>query len=99
MPAIFVVEDDETVQGIIEDALIPGGFETTIARTGEEAVTLLTGRLVKYDALVTDINRLGRFDGWEVARAACDVDPNFLVVYISGVAADHCSRYNASLSA
>jgi DNA-binding LytR/AlgR family response regulator len=50
-------------------------------------VTLLKGHLIPYRALVTDINLLGRFNGWEVARAARDVDPNFPVVYMSGVAA------------
>jgi DNA-binding LytR/AlgR family response regulator len=36
---------------------------------------------------VTDISLLGKFNGWEVARAAREVDPNFPVVYISGAAA------------
>jgi DNA-binding response OmpR family regulator len=88
VPVILVIEDDVGIQGVVEDALVEGGFETAVAATGEEAVTLLKGGLVKYDALVTDINLLGRFNGWEVARAARDVDPNFPVVYMSGVAAD-----------
>jgi DNA-binding NtrC family response regulator len=50
-------------------------------------VTLLEQRLVPYRVLVTDINLLGRFNGWEVVRAAREVDPNFPVVYMSGVAA------------
>ncbi len=50
-------------------------------------MTLLKGGFVKYRALVTDINLLGRFSGWEVARAARETDPGFPVVYISGVAA------------
>jgi hypothetical protein len=38
----------------------------------------------KYRALVTDIN-LGRdkIDGWDVARRAREIDPNFPVVYMS----------------
>lgn len=87
LPIVLVIEDDDTIQGIVEDALSEGGFEAAIATTGEEAVTLLKGRLVTYRARVTDINLLGRFSGWEVARAARDVDPNFPVVYMSGVAA------------
>jgi DNA-binding response OmpR family regulator len=84
-PIVLVIEDDDAIQGIVEDALREGGFEAAIAKTGEEAVTLLKGRLIAYRALVTDINLLGRFNGWEVARAARDVDPP--VVYMSGVAA------------
>ncbi|GLR90556.1 response regulator [Bradyrhizobium iriomotense] len=84
---VLVIEDDEAIQGVVEDALSEGGFEAAMARTGEEAVTLLKGRLLRYRALVTDIKLLGKFNGWEVARAARDVDPNFPVVYMSGVAA------------
>jgi len=88
LPKILVIEDDDAIQGLVEDALTDGGFETAIARSGEEAVTLLKGRVVGYRALVTDIRLLGRFDGWEVARAARKIDPNFPVVYMSGVAAE-----------
>jgi DNA-binding response OmpR family regulator len=88
VPTIFVVEDDEAIQEIVEDTLKEGGFEIAIARSGEEAVTLLKAGLVKYEALITDINLSGRFNGWEVARAAREVDPNFPVVYMSGAAAD-----------
>ncbi|SEB99515.1 response regulator [Bradyrhizobium erythrophlei] len=87
LPTVLLVEDDDAIQGIVEDALTEGGFKAAIARSGEEAVTLLKSRLVAYCALVTDINLLGRFNGWEVARAAREVDPNFPVVYISGAAA------------
>ncbi|WP_247808609.1 MULTISPECIES: response regulator [unclassified Bradyrhizobium] len=88
MPSILVIEDDDAIQSLVEDALNEGGFETAVASTGEEAVTLLKGGLVTYRALVTDITLLGRFNGWEVARAAREVDPSFPVVYMSGVAAD-----------
>ena len=88
LPTILVIEDDEAIQGIVEDALSEGGFETAIAATGEEAVTLLKGRNVTYRALVTDINLLGRFNGWEVARAAREVDPAFPVIYMSGAAVE-----------
>ena len=40
---ILVVEDDQEIQTIVEDALIEGGFEPAIAPSGEEAVTLLKG--------------------------------------------------------
>jgi len=66
----MVIEDDQQIQGIVEDALIDGGFEPAIAASGEEAVTLLKGNRGKYRALVTDISLLGNTDGWEVARQA-----------------------------
>jgi DNA-binding response OmpR family regulator len=88
LPTILVVEDDEAVQAVVADVLNEGGFEPATARTGEEAVTLLKGGQTNYSALVTDINLLGRFNGWDVARAAREVDPNFPVVYMTGAAAD-----------
>jgi DNA-binding response OmpR family regulator len=87
-PIILIVEDDEPVQTIIEDALIEGGFEPAIAPSGEEAVTLLKSRSINYRALVTDIHLKGRIDGWEVARQAREISPEFPVVYISGASAD-----------
>jgi CheY-like chemotaxis protein len=38
---VLVVEDDQQIQSIVEDALTEGGFESAIAASGEEAVTLL----------------------------------------------------------
>jgi CheY-like chemotaxis protein len=37
---------------------------------------------------VTDINLKGRMDGWEVARQAREIDPQFPVVYMSGASAN-----------
>jgi len=44
----------------------------------------LKGRTGNYRALVTDISLRGKIDGWEVARQAREIDPEFPVVYISG---------------
>ena len=88
LPTVLVVEDDEAVELVVAGVLSEGGFEPATARTGEEAITLLKGRQTPYCALVTDINLLGRFNGWEVARAAREIDPNFPVVYMTGAAAD-----------
>lgn len=82
---ILVVEDDQLVQSVVEGSLTDGGFEIAIASSGESAVQLLDASKGKYRALVTDIN-LGRdnLDGWDVARHAREIDPNFPVVYMSG---------------
>ena len=85
---ILVVEDDQAVQGLIEDALTDGGFDVAMAASGEEAVTLLKGKKATYRALVTDINLLGRIDGWEVAKQAREIDAAFPIVYMTGAAAD-----------
>jgi len=88
LPVILVVEDDHLIQTMVEESLADGGFEPAIAASGEEAVTLLKGGVTKYRALVTDINLVGRMDGWEVAKRAREIDPEFPVVYMTGASAD-----------
>jgi DNA-binding response OmpR family regulator len=88
LPVILVVEDDQSLQNIVEIALSDGGFEPAIAASGEEAVTLLQGGSTKYRALVTDINLRGSMDGWEVAKRAREIDPQFPNVYMTGASAD-----------
>jgi CheY-like chemotaxis protein len=63
-----------------------GGFDTAIASSAEEAVTLLKSKIMDYRALVTDINLKGRMSGWEVAKQARELDPQFPIVYMTGAA-------------
>ncbi|QAU44350.1 response regulator [Bradyrhizobium guangzhouense] len=88
LPIILVIEDEEAIQIIVEDALSEGGFHIETVKTGEEAITLLKSGLRQYRAVVTDVNLLGRLDGWDIARAAREIDPHFPVVYMTGGAAD-----------
>jgi DNA-binding response OmpR family regulator len=82
---ILVVEDDQLVQSVVEESLVDGGFGTVIASSGENAMELLDRSERKYRALVTDIN-LGasKVDGWDVARHAREIEPDFPVIYMSG---------------
>lgn len=86
---ILVVEDDTSIQAVVEEALSDGGFEIVISSSGENAAELLGAADGKFRALVTDID-LGRdkLDGWEVARRAREINPAFPVVYMSGSSAE-----------
>lgn len=75
--AILVIEDDPPIQTVVEDALTEGGFDVAIAASGEEAVALLRSGMVKYPALVTHIILRGTMDGWEVAKRAREIEPDF----------------------
>jgi len=88
VPTILVVEDDELVQGMVEEALAEGGFEVAAVRSGEEATTLIKGKAAPYRALVTDIHLSGKIDGWEVARVVRVIDAAFPIVYMTGAAGD-----------
>jgi DNA-binding response OmpR family regulator len=81
---ILVVEDDQPVQATVEDALSDGGFESSLTASGEEAIGLLQGGRSQFRAVVTDINLLGKIDGWEVARTAREIDPTMPVIYMTG---------------
>jgi DNA-binding response OmpR family regulator len=84
LPVILVLEDDELLQSIVEEALNDGGFDADIVASGEEAVSLLSEHKGKYRALVTDIRVRGKMDGWDVARRAREIEPEFPIVYMSG---------------
>ena len=88
VPVILVVEDDDLIQTLVEEALGEGGFEAAIVPSGEEAVSLLNGQKGNYRALVTDINLRGKMEGWEVAQHAREIETNFPVIYMSGQSAD-----------
>ena len=88
LPVVMVVEDEYDLQGLIEEALVEGGFDTDIISSGEEALTLFRGRLKNYKALVTDVALKGRLSGWEVAAHFREADPGFPIIYMSGAHAD-----------
>ncbi|MCK1512085.1 response regulator [Bradyrhizobium sp. 190] len=84
---VLIVEDEVLIQTMVEEALEEAGFETAIAPSAEEAVTLIKGNVMNYRALVTDINLRGRMTGWEVAKQARQIEPEFPIIYMTGAAA------------
>jgi CheY-like chemotaxis protein len=89
LPIILVVEDDQLIQSVVEEALKEGGFEVDVVSSAKEAIDKLGDAGGRYRALVTDINLgRGQADGWEIARHAREIDPEFPVVYMSGDSAD-----------
>jgi DNA-binding response OmpR family regulator len=91
LPRILVVEDDHLIQSFVEETLKDGGFEIDVASSPEQAIEKLDGADGKYGALVTDIDLgRGKVDGWEIARHAREIDPEFRVIYMSG---DHAADW------
>jgi CheY-like chemotaxis protein len=88
LPTILLVEDDELIQAMVEEALTEGGFRVAIAASVEEAVALLKGDKPAHRALVTDIHLGGKMSGWDIARIAREIDPALPVVYTTGDAAE-----------
>jgi DNA-binding response OmpR family regulator len=83
VPIILVVEHDSAIQALVEDALTEGGFQPAIAGSAEEAVTLLQGGQTNYRALVINVGLNRGMDGWEAARKARQINPDFPIIYIT----------------
>jgi DNA-binding response OmpR family regulator len=85
----LVVEDDQLVQSVVEEALAEGGFEVEMGCSGEQAIQLLDAANLKYRALLTDIGLgRGKMDGWAVARHVRENRSDMPVVYMSGESAE-----------
>ena len=89
LPTILLVEDDQLIQSIVEEALTEGGFEVSIFASGEEAVAALNHK--KFLAVVSDIHLSGKMEGWDVARVAREIDPALPIIYMTGKAAEEWS--------
>lgn len=85
---ILVVEDDELIQEMVQEALSEGGFKAEITSSGEQAVALLQTSKSNYRALITDINLQGALTGWDVAKHAREFNPDIPIVYMTGASAD-----------
>lgn len=91
MPTILVIEDEELIQALVEDALTEGGFALDVVESGEKAVALFQGGVKPYKALVTDIGIQGQMSGWDVAAKFRETIPALPVIYMSGAHADEWS--------
>ncbi len=84
---ILIVEDEDLIRHVLEDALTEGGFSVAVAASGEEAMALLDTRGSEFSALVTDVNLAGGISGWDVARRAREINETMPVVYTTGASA------------
>ena len=90
---VFVVEDQEIIRHVLEEALTDGGFAVAMATDGEQAMAMLDAKEADYSALVTDVNLPGKFSGWDVAKHAREINDKLPVIYITGASAhDWASR-------
>ena len=78
---VLVVEDDERIRSLFEDALATLGYQVTTASTGAQAIELIQGRL--FDTVLCDI-RMPEMDGLEILREIKRHDPSVEVVMVTG---------------
>jgi DNA-binding NtrC family response regulator len=78
---VLVVEDDERIRTLFEDALTVLGYQVTTASTGAQAIELAQGQL--FDTVLCDI-RMPEMDGLEILREIKRHDPSVEVVMVTG---------------
>jgi DNA-binding response OmpR family regulator len=88
VPVILAVEDEELLRAFVYDALKDGAFDIVTCPSANDALTLFQSGVVKYSALVTDIDLKGRMGGWDLARRIREIDAAFPVVYMTGASTD-----------
>lgn len=81
---VFLVEDENLIQELVEHALQEGGFLVAKANSGKEAIAMLETDGAEFHALVSDISLGPGPTGWDVARHAREQNPNLPVVYMTG---------------
>jgi nitrogen-specific signal transduction histidine kinase/ActR/RegA family two-component response regulator len=90
---ILVVEDDPDIRQMVGQMVSKLGYETLVAGTGSEALTLLKDRAslkdgASIDLLLTDVILAGGMNGAELAREAGRIVAGLKVIYMSGYAGD-----------
>ena len=88
---LLLVEDDETLQNLMEIALSDEGFEVVLVSNGTKAIAELDADGARFKGLVTDIRLGAGPNGWDVGRRAREVVSGLPVVYMSGDSAHEWS--------
>jgi len=81
---ILLAEDDDSMRGFIERALVRAGYEVISFANGREAYERLQRE--PFTLLLTDIV-MPQMDGIELARLASELEPDLKIMFITGFAA------------
>jgi len=81
---ILLAEDDESMRGFLERALVKAGYEVCAFADGLAAFERLKEET--FTLLLTDIV-MPQMDGIELARRAGELDPDLKIMFITGFAA------------
>jgi two-component system cell cycle response regulator CpdR len=81
---ILLAEDDESLRGFLERALVKAGYQVRAFPNGKEALDHLGAE--RFTLLLTDIV-MPLMDGIELARRASELDPKLKIMFITGFAA------------
>ena len=91
---VLVVDDDDLFRVFVARVLQDGGYDTTVARDGEEALAI-AANAPAFDLLLTD-EMMPCIPGHQLARYMRSKQPDIKVLYVTGYS-DHLFKEKQSL--
>jgi CheY-like chemotaxis protein len=82
---LLIVEDEEVLRVLMEEALQEAGFNTLFATNGESALAILHSS-AHIDLLITDVGLPGGMNGRQIADAARVVRNDLKTLFVTGYA-------------
>ena len=79
--SILIIENEKDVRLLLSDILTSGGHRVTSASDGIEALQIFENEY--FDLVLTDLG-MPAMSGWEVASTIKKMDPDVIVVIITG---------------
>ncbi|MGY3295859.1 PAS domain S-box-containing protein [Pseudomonas sp. TE6288] len=84
---LLLVDDEENLRGLIEEALVDCGFEVCAVPDANSALGQFR-HAGPFDLVITDIGLPGGFSGRQVAKALRMIEPEQKILFITGFTAD-----------
>lgn len=84
MPTILLLEDDETLREVLEDALDEAGYEVLSVASAAQAMELSESR--EFDGVISDIRMAGSLDGLDVLARLKEKQPDLPCIVMTGFA-------------
>ncbi|MFC5037883.1 response regulator [Tianweitania sediminis] len=81
---LLLVEDEEALHPVFEDALEDAGYGVIVATNGSDAIEALEEDVGRFKGIVTDIKLGAGPNGWDIAHRARVLAPAIPIVYMSG---------------
>lgn len=92
-PILLLVEDDLSLQTLLEIALSDEGFQVVTASNGKGGIAEFDNDGARFRAVVTDIRLGAGPTAWDVGRHAREIVSGIPVIYMSG---DSASEWSAN---
>jgi DNA-binding NtrC family response regulator len=82
---ICLIEHEQTIYDLLKWTLEDAGYDVVGAHTGEDAISLIDGRINECGALVCDVSLPSTdsgVDSWELSHRARELAPELAIIYM-----------------